>query len=80
MSRHEKALKKVKQNPKNVRPEELERLLLRSGFEKRRGKGSHSTYKRKGFRPITITYKKPFLKPHYVKLALQAIERIIEDE
>ncbi len=80
MSRREKALKKVKQNPKNVRPEELERLLIRFGFEKRSGKGSHVIYKRKGFRPITVPYRKPFLKPYYVKLALQIIETIDEDE
>ena len=79
MSRLEKSLKKLRENPKNVRPEELERLLLSFGFEKRSGKVSHRFYKRKGSNPLSIPYRKPFLKPHYVKLALEAIERIIED-
>jgi predicted RNA binding protein YcfA (HicA-like mRNA interferase family) len=54
--------------------------LLRFGFEKRGGKGSHSFYKKSGYRSISVPYQKPFLKPIYVKKALEEIEKIIEDE
>jgi predicted RNA binding protein YcfA (HicA-like mRNA interferase family) len=80
VTRIEKALQKLQQNPKNVRPKELETLLLHFGFEKRSGKGNHTFYKRKGYQPLSIPYQKPFLKPYYVKQALQVIERIIENE
>ena len=56
MSRIEKVPEKLRQNPKNVRPEQLDKVLLRLGFEKRAAKGSHSVYKKKGHRPLTIVY------------------------
>jgi hypothetical protein len=35
MSKKEKALAKLRQNPKHVRFEEIEKILLRLGFKKR---------------------------------------------
>jgi predicted RNA binding protein YcfA (HicA-like mRNA interferase family) len=75
MSKKEKLLAKLRQNPKNIRPEELEQLLLWLGFEKREGKGSHIVYKRGEYR-LTVPYKKPFLKPIYIKLALEMIDEL----
>ncbi len=66
----------MRRNPRNIRFEELEHLLLAYGFEKHVGKGSHAIYKIRGKRPLTIPRKKPFLKPIYVKLALQMIEQL----
>ena len=80
MARIEKELEKLRQNPKNVRPEQLEKVLLRLGFEKRAAKGSHSVYKMKGYRPLTIPYRRPFLLPIYVKEALKRIDEILENE
>jgi predicted RNA binding protein YcfA (HicA-like mRNA interferase family) len=79
MGRKEKLLAKMRQNPKNVRPEELERLLLRLGFEKRQGSGSHVIYKLDEFR-LTVPYRKPFLKPIYIRLALEIIDELGLDE
>lgn len=75
MGKKEKLLAKMRQNPKNIRPEELEQLLLWLGFEKRAGKGSHTVYKRDEYR-LTLPYKKPFLKPIYIKLALEIIDEL----
>jgi len=76
MSKKKKLLDKMRRNPRNIRFEELENLLLAYGFEKRAGKGSHAIYKIRGKRPLTIPRKRPFLKPIYVKLALQMIEQL----
>jgi predicted RNA binding protein YcfA (HicA-like mRNA interferase family) len=79
MGRKEKLLAKLRRNPKNIRPEELERVLLGLGFEKRQGSGSHVVYKRDEYR-LTVPYKKPFLKPIYIKLALEIIDELGLDE
>jgi predicted RNA binding protein YcfA (HicA-like mRNA interferase family) len=75
MSQKEKLLAKLRQNPKNIRPEELEQILLWFGFAKREGKGSHTVYKRGEYR-LTVPYKKPFLKPIYIKLALEILDEL----
>lgn len=46
MTRREKLIAKFKQNPKHVRFEQMESLLLSSGFILRRVRGSHYYYKR----------------------------------
>lgn len=76
----EKELEKPRENPKNVRPEQLEKILLSIGFEKRAGKGSHAVYKMPGNRPLTVPYRRPFLLPVYVKAALKLIDEILENE
>ncbi|NHZ72266.1 MAG: addiction module toxin, HicA family [Aquificales bacterium] len=75
MSKKEKLLAKLRRNPKNIRPEELEHVLVRLGFKKRQGRGSHMVYKRGEYR-LTVPYKKPFLKPIYIKLALEIIDEL----
>ncbi|MBN2548927.1 MAG: hypothetical protein JXB15_07205 [Anaerolineales bacterium] len=74
MSKREKELEKFRNNPKNVRFEELEALLIYLGFEKRQESTSHAVFSIQGRPPITIPRRKPFLKAYYVKLALQAID------
>ena len=76
MSKHEKLLEKIRQNPRNVRFEQIDALLLSFGFEKRQ-KGSHATYILAGIRPITVPFRKPFILPIYVK---QILERLAEIE
>ncbi len=80
MSKKEKALEKLRQNPKNVRFEELVTILLSLGFEMREGgKGSHVVVKVPGQNPLTIPRNRPFIKPLYVKLALELIDSLAED-
>ena len=78
MTKREKALSRIKENPKNVRFSELDRILLDIGFEKRQ-KGSHAVYSYPGYSPITVPSRKPFLLQVYVKNAVQVIERIIQN-
>lgn len=81
MGKKEKSLQRMRQNPNNVHYEELEKILLSFGFEKREGgKGSHVVFKLPGKRPLTVPRKKPFLKKHYVEEALEAIDVLIESD
>lgn len=82
MGRRAKKLERFRQNPKNVRYEELEGVLLYLGFNKRRGGGSHAVFSYPGHKPITIPVNKPFLKSTYVKQILRAIDELglIDDD
>ncbi len=44
MSRRQKRRLRIAQNPKNIRFEDLRRLLEDYGFELRRTKGSHNSF------------------------------------
>ena len=77
MSKFEKDIAKLKQNPKNVHYEELEKILLRFGFTKRQKGSSHVVFT-KGKNVLTVPIKRPFLKSIYVQQALEVIEDIID--
>ena len=81
MGKFEKLLLKIKNNPKNVRFEELDKILLKSGFQKRQpGKGSsHYTYT-KGTARLSVPFEQPHIKRRYVELALKLLEGEINDD
>ena len=76
MSQFEKLLQRIRNNPKTVRFEELEKILIRYGYVGKVPKGgfSHWTYRKKGKPPLTIPKKEPYVKETYVKLVIQALE------
>ena len=70
MSKLEKLLERVINNPKTVRFEELDKLLLRAGFSKRQsGKGSSHFYYSKGDKTLSVPYQKPYILKVYVEQA-----------
>ena len=72
-----KLLKSILQNPKNVRFEDLDKLLKELGYEVRQPKGgsSHYTYFKPGEKKIiTVPYKKPFIKSIYVKEVIKTLK------
>lgn len=73
MSKKAKRLEAIKNNPKTVRPEELEAALIEAGFAKRQGKGDHVRFT-KGNTALTIDYRRPYVLSVYVKQVLEAIE------
>jgi predicted RNA binding protein YcfA (HicA-like mRNA interferase family) len=78
MTKREKRLKKIRQNPKNVPFDDLRMLLEDYGFELRRTRGSHHSFVGSiGGEKVTlvIPYNKP-LNPVYVNKALGFIEQI----
>jgi predicted RNA binding protein YcfA (HicA-like mRNA interferase family) len=80
MSKKEKALAKLRSNPKNVRFEELEKVLLGLGFIKRQERTSHMVFTYPGYKPLTVPRRKPFLAPEYIKQALKLIDEIVLSE
>ncbi len=87
MTKREKRLEKIRNNPKNVRFEDLDQVLRDYGFERRQpGSGSsHYVYIHRVWPKyqLTVPYKRPFLKSHYVREVLKILDEIIagsEDE
>lgn len=78
MNQTEKLLERFRQNPRNVRFEEMDKLLLALGFEKQQ-KGSHATYVLKGQGRITIPFRKPFILPVYVKEVLNLLDEMTQE-
>jgi len=76
MSRFAKALEKIRRNPKAVRFDELDAILMRLGFAKRQ-RGRHATYSRSG-RMMTIPHPhgQPFVLPIYVRHVLALLDDI----
>lgn len=74
LSKLEKLYQKVKNNPKQVRFDELRTLLLRAGFKERQPRrgSSHYTYTKSG-KLVTVPRDNP-VKPEYVKEAIRALE------
>ena len=72
MSKKDKLLKELENNPTNVRFEILEKLLKEYGFEPKSVKGSHHNFSN-GKLLITLPYHKP-TKIFYVKAVLKAIK------
>ncbi|NPV73186.1 MAG: addiction module toxin, HicA family [Pelotomaculum sp.] len=81
MGKLEKLLQKIKNNPKQVRFEELDKILIRAGFTKRQPRkgSSHYTYT-KGSARITVPFNQPHIDSAYVKLAIKVLEGEIKDE
>jgi hypothetical protein len=75
--RTQKLRAKIEQNPKHVRFEDLDRLLHGYGFVVRQPKrgSSHHVYKR-GQWLLTVPYRRPHIREHYVKEALAYIQEI----
>ncbi|MEG6566499.1 type II toxin-antitoxin system HicA family toxin [Thermoanaerobacterium saccharolyticum] len=75
MSKKEKLIEKIKNNPKTVRFEEIDKILLDIGFVRTQpSKGSsHYTYHFENL-TITIPYKRPYIKVVYVKQIIKLLD------
>lgn len=80
VSQLEKLLAKIKNNPKQVRFEELDKVLIRAGFQRRQpGSGSsHYVYIR-GQAVIVVPYHQPHIKAVYVERAIKILEGETDD-
>ena len=75
MSKFEKLLERIKNNPKTVRFEEIEKILLRYGFkESQSGKGSSHYIFKKGKMRFTIPRHGQFVKEIYILQVIEALE------
>ncbi len=74
MSKYDKLIEKMKNNPKNISFEELEKILKKEGYESINTGGSHWVFRKENEISITIPYKKP-IKIIYVKKVLEILEK-----
>ena len=72
MSRIEKLIQSMINNPKNVDFEELKKLLEDNGYEATNTGGSHFVFRKEGKSMITIPRKKP-VKAIYVKKVIEEL-------
>jgi hypothetical protein len=81
MSKSEKLLEKIRNNPKVVSFEDLDKVLRECGFACRQaGSGSSHYVYTYGVERLTVPYKRPYLKAVYVKQALDILDRVFGDK
>ena len=78
MSRREKHYRRLLAQPRDLRFEELENILLRCGYTLDRTRGSHAIYIKAGCPILTIPIRTP-VKSYLIRQVLAAIEDEIED-
>ena len=75
MSKLEKLLQRIKNNPRTVRFEEIEKILLRRGFiESQSGGGSSHYIFKKENKSVTIPRHGKFVEEIYIRQAIAALE------
>lgn len=82
MSKREKRLERIRQNPNSVSLDDLRRVLEDFGFEHRNTSGSHFTFSYtigSETKLFTVPFNRP-IKPIYVKQALKLIDRMIQEQ
>ncbi len=72
-AKRNKRVEAMRQNPKTVRPDELDVVLRGAGFTAEQRGSSHKVYRRGG-RTLLVPQRTPFLKENYVKDALDLLE------
>lgn len=76
MTKKEKLIDRIRNNPKGVRFEDACKLAMLYGFEEKGGKGSHRVFAKKGVKEI-INFQNVGgeAKPYQVRQLLMIIER-----
>lgn len=79
MTKREKRIERMRQNPRAVRFEELDAVLLEAGFERRQESGSHVIYRRGEYR-FSVPKHRPFVNVVYVRQVLLVLDEIAGQE
>lgn len=81
MSQLMKLWMRIKNNPKTVTFDEIDKILSQASFVRRqpRSGSSHYTYAKNG-RILTVPKTKPYITEIYIKLAIKAIGEFFEEE
>ena len=72
MTKRDKRVERMRQNPRSVRPDELDTVFRDAGFTARQRGTSHKVYT-DGIRSLSVPQHGPFLKPEYVERALDLL-------
>lgn len=74
LSKLKKLLERIRNNPKTVRFEELDKILIKEGFNRRQSKkGTSHFYYTKGNKTLSVPFNKPYILECYVKDMLELI-------
>ena len=73
MSKKDKLIEAIKNNPKNIKFEDLKKILEDLGYTANNRGGSHYVFTKKDSTSLTIPYKRP-VKVIYVKQVISIIE------
>jgi len=68
----DKRIERMRRNPKDVRPDELDAVMIRAGFTSHQ-EGSHKVYRRGPGERISVPQRKPHLRQVYVEEALELL-------
>jgi len=75
LSRLLKLYRNIRNNPKAVSFKDIDKLLRTAGFEVRQpGGGSSHFFYKKGDKCITVPYKRPYVREHYVNRVIELLE------
>lgn len=72
MSKKDKLIKAMKNNPKNIPFEDIKKLLEDHGYVYHNSGGSHFVFRKDNMASIVIPYRKP-IKAIYVKHVLEIL-------
>ena len=79
MSKRDKLLRRMRENPRGIRPSEVDSLLLHYGFEKRRSGRNHCVYSR-GPYVITVNFHREYVHSKAIKEILSILDELLEGE
>lgn len=80
MGKLRKLLEKIRNNPKTVRFEELDKILISAGFTRRQsGKGSSHYLYKLGDKMLCVPFRQPHVLRVYVERAIELIGDALED-
>lgn len=77
MTTREKTIARWRNNPRGVRFEAVDRVLIGAGFTKRQRGTSHAVYTNGPYR-LTVPVRQPYILPVYVRQVLQVLDELDE--
>lgn len=75
MTKRDKLIERMRRNPRSIRFDEIETLLLSLGFVKRQKGSSHAVFTLRSYQ-IVVPFRKPTVKPVYVQLVLALLDEV----
>ena len=78
MSKRDKLLARMRNNPRGIRPKEAVQLLHYYGFEFRKSGKNHEVYRRGSLRVVVNTHR-TYLHARAVKDILDVLDAILEE-
>lgn len=79
MGKREKLLDSMRNNPRGIRPDKLDSLLIYYGFEKRRSGKNHCVYTLDQY-ILIVNFHRDYVHPKSIKEVLTVLDELLESE